>query len=150
MTVKKRSSNSVKKAVKKVARKAVKTAKAANKEVKRSARTINRAAVGTKKKSSKNPAKKKTIAPKASVKKIFPKKRPAKRSVKKNVTPVINLINSGANLLKKAVVKTEEKTAEGRNMVKTEGLGLVDSTSKVLHSIITGTSDTFSDGLKKL
>jgi hypothetical protein len=151
MTAKKRSSGSVKKTVKKAARRAVKTAKVAKKEVKRSATTIVRAATNSKKKSSKKPVKKKTAASKSSVKKIYPNKRPAKSSSSpKKVAPAINLINQGANLLKKAVVKTEEGASEGRRVVKTQGLNLVDKTSEVLHSLITGTSHTVSDGLKKL
>jgi hypothetical protein len=144
-------SRSIKKTVKAPIKKTIRVAKVVKKEVKRSATTIARAANGSKAKSSGKPAGKKTIAPKASAQKIYPNKRPVKRgNTKKNVTPAINLINTGAHLLKKVVVKAEENTTAGRRVVKSQGLDLVGKTSRTLHALINRTTDTVSGGLKKL
>jgi hypothetical protein len=48
------------------------------------------------------------------------------------------------------VLQAESGAIEGRKIVKTQGLDLVEKTSRTLQSLITTGTATVRDGLKKL
>jgi hypothetical protein len=96
----------------------------------------------TKKRASSTTKKSSTAKATSAKRKAAPQKEVSRSAIK--------LINQGAGLLRKAVLKTEAGTMTGRSVVRSKGLDLIDQTSKALHALINSGSGTVAKGLKKL
>lgn len=64
--------------------------------------------------------------------------------------PALDIIDKGARFLKKAILKGEAETEEGRKILKKKALFFVEEANKTLSSAIHGTANRVTKGLKKL
>lgn len=81
--------------------------------------------------------------------KASPKSSTAKAS-KPVSQPALDIIDKGARMLKKAILRGEAETEEGRKVLKKKALIFVEEANKTLSSAIHGTANRVTKGLKKL
>jgi hypothetical protein len=64
--------------------------------------------------------------------------------------PALKLIDKAAGLLKKAIIKGEEESVEGRKLLKKKALSFVDFANKRLTTAINEGSSAVKKGVRKI
>jgi|GEM_PF-5562883 len=93
--------------------------------------------------------KRSTSSTRKTTRKVSKKSAPAK-AAKPASQPALDIIDKGARLLKKAILRGEAETEEGRKVLKKKALFFVEEANKTLSSAIHGTANRVTKGLKKL
>lgn len=78
------------------------------------------------------------------------KTKPAAKKVEHLSEPALKLIDQAADLLKKAIIKGEDKTLEGRKIAKRKALGFLDLANERLTQAIKDGTDLAKKGVKKI